>query len=300
MLRWRLVLGSIFVGLLFGLFWLDARAEYPGLTYLAPLAFLIAWSASDELLDILKAASFFPGRNAVRLGVLAAVSAAFLPLLLPRDKLASLECLAIGQAIGLLIVVVSELREYRSDGKSLGNVAGGFLAIGYVGLFLGFLVQLRQHSIDGDVSRGGLLALISLIAVAKSADIGAYFTGRLIGRHKLAPLLSPGKTWEGAFGGVLLACLASLMVLGPLAKAFGFHPSYSQSWFLGGLCYGVLIAVAGIAGDLSESLLKREAGLKDSSSWLPGFGGVLDLVDSLLVSAPVAYLLWNTGVVSLQ
>ncbi len=140
------------------------------------------------------------------------------------------------------------------------------------------------------------MAMLSMIIVVKATDIGAYSVGRIWGRHKLAPQLSPGKTWEGVVGGLLFAIAAALLVLGPLAGSMGLASNRGSTLWLGcAVIYALLVSVAGILGDLAESLLKREARFKDSSTWLPGFGGVLDLLDSLLVAAPVAYFCWVSG-----
>jgi phosphatidate cytidylyltransferase len=132
--------------------------------------------------------------------------------------------------------------------------------------------------------------------VVKMGDIGAYAIGRLIGRHKLAPRLSPGKTIEGVVGALAFSCLASWAVFRWLTPVWTPSSVRPGPWW-GWIAFGLVVSVAGIVGDLAESLLKRDVGLKDSSHWLPGFGGVLDMLDSLLLSAPVAWLLWATGMV---
>jgi phosphatidate cytidylyltransferase len=131
-----------------------------------------------------------------------------------------------------------------------------------------------------------MLALVSLIATVKMSDTGQYWMGRMFGRHKLAPAVSPGKTWEGALGGVLFAIGTAWLIFtwGDLALTVGDAIAITS--------FAAAVAVAGIVGDLAESMLKRDAGVKDSSTWMPGFGGVLDLLDSLLGAAPVAYLFW--------
>jgi phosphatidate cytidylyltransferase len=161
-------------------------------------------------------------------------------------------------------------------------------AVVYVGLLLDFVVLLRLAY--------GVAALASLVIVVKMADTGAYAVGRLLGRHKMAPVLSPGKTWEGAVGALLLASAASWATfawLVPAAAPDDLAPGMPGGW----LVFGLLIGVMGMLGDLAESLLKRDAGLKDSSRWMPGFGGVLDLLDSILLAAPAAYACWALGVV---
>jgi phosphatidate cytidylyltransferase len=182
-----------------------------------------------------------------------------------------------------------EMGRFRQAGRATVHLGLTLLAAAYVGLLGGFFVQLRLLS----PGSRGLLALASLIVVVKAGDVGAYVGGRVAGRRKLAPWLSPGKTWEGAVSGLVLA------VLGGQAVFFGLRPwawpecpPPSVAAVAG---YGAVTALAGMFGDLAESLLKRDLGRKDSSDWLPGFGGVLDLIDSLLFSAPVAYAFWTTG-----
>ena len=119
-----------------------------------------------------------------------------------------------------------------------------------------------------------------MIVVTVMTDVGAYFAGKKFGKKKLAPNLSPGKTIEGAAGGLMLALIASLVMY--------FINSAHLSFFMAVLL-GILFGIVGQAGDLAESLLKRDAGVKDSNG-LPGLGGVLDIVDSLLFTAPLTYL----------
>ncbi|HEX3870953.1 MAG TPA: CDP-archaeol synthase, partial [Pirellulales bacterium] len=159
------------------------------------------------------------------------------------------------------------------------RIAYATLPMAYVGVLLAFVVLLRLRS---------LASLLALIVVVKLCDIGAYTVGRLVGRHKMTPVLSPGKTWEGALGGIVFGCLGAwlaLVVLGPRISDMT-APSVS-TW----LRYGIIVSIAGILGDLAESLLKRDLGHKDSSPWMPGFGGVLDIIDSILLATPVAYAL---------
>ena len=138
------------------------------------------------------------------------------------------------------------------------------------------LIQLRQ---------AGPLALLAIMAIVWLADIGAYFAGRSLGTHKLAPGISPGKTWEGAIGGAVAVL------------AYGLRMSSRMPDGLAGnlpllLLVLVVLTAISILGDLFESLLKRQAGLKDSSSILPGHGGVLDRIDSLTSTLPLVALVW--------
>ncbi len=139
----------------------------------------------------------------------------------------------------------------------------------------------------------GAFFVLSLLSIVWLADSGAYFTGRQFGSRKLAPSISPGKTWEGVLGGWLLVLLVVIGVLATKALSPNFFLAYATH--LGTV--GTLIAITGLVlvsvmGDLFESLLKRQAGVKDSSHLLPGHGGVLDRIDALLPAVPLAMLLF--------
>ena len=128
-------------------------------------------------------------------------------------------------------------------------------------------------------------------------DTGAYTVGRLIGRHKMAPLISPGKTIEGALGALAFSCLGSWAAFKWIVPLAMKHPELQSHDTWRWIIFGLLVGAAGMLGDLAESLLKRDVGVKDSSTWMPGFGGVLDILDSLLLSAPVAWFCWASGLV---
>jgi phosphatidate cytidylyltransferase len=129
---------------------------------------------------------------------------------------------------------------------------------------------------------------VLLIATCKGADTGAYAFGRMAGRRKLWPQLSPNKTVEGSIGGLIMALVAALVTIGVARLALRVE---TLSW-PATIGYGLLIGVAAQLGDLMESLVKRDCLKKDASDTLPGFGGVLDVLDSLLFAAPVAYGYW--------
>src|SRR5262249_3000017 len=151
----------------------------------------------------------------------------------------------------------------------------------YLGLLPCFLVQLRWLGALEANGRRGTAALALAIFVPKCCDIGAYFTGRWLGRHPLAPVLSPKKTWEGAIGGLAAAVLAAIGInsAGPVIPG----------GVLSTVGFGLALGSAGILGDLAESLIKRDCRRKDASQVVPGFGGVLDVIDSIVFAAPVAY-----------
>jgi phosphatidate cytidylyltransferase len=132
----------------------------------------------------------------------------------------------------------------------------------------------------------GRFWVMYLVVVTKFTDMGAYLVGSTLGRHKMIPRISPKKTWEGTIGGIAFAVGGSLLcyyVLPDRLSADGMLLKHA-------LVLGALIGAAAVIGDLAESLIKREAGVKDSSNWLPGHGGALDLIDSFLFTAPLLYV----------
>lgn len=159
-------------------------------------------------------------------------------------------------------------------------------------LFAGIVVFIACWHAVVDARTRGVAFVLSLLLVVWLADIGAYFAGKALGRHKLAPSISPGKTWEGAVGGwlavtaVALAVMASHAFAPTLVSALGERIGAVRTL----LVLTVLVAFS-IVGDLFESMLKRQAGVKDSSALLPGHGGVLDRIDALLPVLPLAMLL---------
>jgi phosphatidate cytidylyltransferase len=162
---------------------------------------------------------------------------------------------------------------YRKNGYHdiLTNCAGGVLAMFYLGFLAGFLMSIRVEF--------GVWHLLMCVLVIKSSDIGAYTIGRIFGKHKFAPRVSPGKTWEGMLGAVIFAVLVA-MIFADKCEIMGR---------LSAVIFGVCFAFIGQMGDLVESMMKRDAKIKDSSTRVPGFGGILDILDSPLVAAPFAY-----------
>ena len=300
MLRWRLLLGTLLVAALIALCWLDHRATTPGV-WLLPVAVVAAVLATKEVLDLAAAAQLRPLRWTVYCGNVLLVAGTWLailarcwqtgwPLEFQREPIADVWQSAVLGALGAaaLLVVLGEMWRYRKPGGNTANLATGVFAIVYVGLMLWFAAQLRIV--------WGVGALAAWVIVVKMGDTGAYTIGRLIGRHKMAPAISPGKTIEGAFGAVAFSCLGAWAAFRWLVPALTPETVGPGPWW-GWIVFGLLVGLAGMAGDLAESLLKRDVGVKDSSTWLPGFGGVLDILDSLLLSAPVAWFCWASGLV---
>lgn len=160
----------------------------------------------------------------------------------------------------------------------------------YVALPFGFLVMLHR---EGPSARWGLSAVIALLMATKAGDTGAYFVGRSLGRNKLAPALSPGKTWEGLCGGIGFSIAVAYWAFYWLFPKCG-APLENVPWW-GPPCFGAVCALGGVFGDLCESLFKRDAGVKDSGAVLPGMGGIWDVTDSLLGAAVPGYLCFLFG-----
>ncbi|MGZ5203061.1 MAG: phosphatidate cytidylyltransferase [Telluria sp.] len=191
-------------------------------------------------------------------------------------------------AISVLIWLLRLAPSLKIGLPPLGHGGNTLLSITYavaiVGCFAA-IVALFMHS---------PLYLLSVMVIVWIADIGAYFAGKAFGKRKLAPSISPGKSWEGAVGGcIAVLVIASLSILfgsGSLADTFALRVQSRLGW-AALLAILVLIVAASIVGDLFESQLKRRAGMKDSSDLLPGHGGVLDRIDALIPVLPLAALI---------
>jgi phosphatidate cytidylyltransferase len=190
-----------------------------------------------------------------------------------RLDLQSLVLVLILLTIGTLVAAMLRGAPFE---KMLASSGATILGVLYVVLLGGHLVAVRM-GFPTELS-SDLLSFFFLVLMG--SDIGAYYVGRAIGKHKLAPGISPGKTWEGVAGG-----LAAALSLSAIAH-FWFFPELPLKW---ALPLGVVMTMLGILGDLTESALKRGAGAKDAAKILPGHGGMLDRLDSLLFNAPLLY-----------
>ena len=298
MLHLRLLSAALLISSLVGLMWLDFQLVgfgRPG-AWLLPLALFGAALGTKELLALLRCQNLEPSRWATYVGSLFVVAATGVPIYwshYPENcSLGRLGLPLCAMALAICLVFFAEMARYREPGGVTVRVALGVFVIGYVGLLMSFLVALRLFHDNG----WGLAALVSMILVTKMCDTGAYFSGRLVGRHKMTPLLSPKKTWEGAAGGVLLSVASSWFFFEiVLPRWFVTDPAPTAWWRW--TVYGALLAVIGMIGDLAESLVKRDMGQKDASQTLPGMGGVLDVLDSLLFTAPFGLLCWAGGLI---
>ena len=187
-----------------------------------------------------------------------------------------------GGFIGTAIIVLGR----RVTERATSSLAIALLMMVYIGLLGSFMLRVRCL----DPAPAGAVLLAYTILTIKSSDIGAYFTGRAFGRRKLVPWLSPGKTVEGAVGAVVFAAgvgVLGMWLWGRFGTNLGDPPlNYPQAFV-----FGALMAITGHFGDLVESVIKRDVGSKDSGVVVPAFGGLLDVLDSLLIASPFAWLM---------
>lgn len=180
----------------------------------------------------------------------------------------------------LVIVVALSLFElFRNKGSAILNIGTTLLGIFYIGLFAGTIIDIREFFRD-EYIKGGYL-IISILAAIWICDSAAFFIGSAIGKHKLFPRVSPKKSWEGAAAGFIFAILAFIAAKYIILDFISLMDA---------VALGIIVGIIGQAGDLVESLLKRDAGVKDSSVLIPGHGGIFDRFDSLFLTAPVVYL----------
>jgi phosphatidate cytidylyltransferase len=298
MLGTRLFFGLFMVaGLLFALFADEWFAPWYPFWFLVSAFAVVA--GARELVGLLEATSARPSANSVIGGVCAILAANWVPHLVadrgledgqsaflydPARPLDTLAWPFLTFVAVLMVSFVVQSLQFEKPGHTMAKISGTVLVVAYVGVLASFTIQLRWF--DGRFQ--GILSLVYLVAAAKGADTGAYTMGRLAGRHKLWPSLSPQKTVEGAVGGLLFSVAAALVVTA-IARLLLHAPTFS--WARTAI-YGLIIGAVAQLGDLMESMIKRDCEQKDASRAVPGFGGVLDVIDSLIFAGPIAYCFW--------
>lgn len=282
----RILFGAIMIIVLGALLMLDWRLEHQfgrGLVRFSPTAVLLLVVSIAGFMEFSRLAEASGAKLLKLSGSIAAAALATSPywgrllrLLVPPPSfgfahMPSGFLLLLGLAI--LGVFVEQMIRYRTE-NGLVNIGATLLGVLYLGVG-GALIFLIRGS--------GIKPLVLFLVAVKCTDIGAYFTGSAIGKHKIIPWLSPGKSWEGLAGGLVVSAAATVLA----AWALAVHPSVAL-WHWG--VFAIVVGLAGQFGDLCESLLKRSAKLKDSGAIVPEFGGLLDIIDSPLLAAPVAIL----------
>jgi phosphatidate cytidylyltransferase len=293
-LQKRIVLGLVMIALLCGLFWLDWRLEqitqdravraaregrpmpWPAWPPVGlPMAVVVLLLIAVALVELVRLCAHAGVLLLIFSGLCGAGILGTMPFwwqfLSPFPPLGDSVLLVLG--VTVLIVFADQMIRSRTA-DAVRTVACTFLAILYLGVGMAMMLSIRLVL--------GVPALVLFLAAVKFTDIGAYFVGSLIGRHKMIAWLSPGKSWEGLVGGLLAAAGVSMLIAVVLPTPLTWPKAAA---------FGVVVGLFGQFADLCESLLKRSAKLKDSGASLPGFGGVLDVLDSPLLAAPVAYMM---------
>ncbi|HEX3074115.1 MAG TPA: phosphatidate cytidylyltransferase [Ignavibacteriales bacterium] len=240
---------------------------YFGGLYFAAFVFLIGMLSLYEIAGLAEKKSSFVNKG------LAYFSAAFL--------IANAYYYYVDMSVALisLFVTLLVLELFRNKESAILNIGGTLLGIFYIGLFSSSIIMLREFYQD-DYRQGGFLIIAILISIWV-CDSAAFFLGVRFGKHKLFPRVSPKKSWEGAVAGFVFAVLTIILL-----KYFALD---FLTW-TDAVMIGLIIGVIGQLGDLTESLLKRDAQIKDSSNLIPGHGGIFDRFDSFYMSAPVIYV----------
>ena len=298
-LRNRLTFGPIMLGGLFLLLWLDHKAQHwtmgayqyrgedRGLAGLGVLTLLLIAmpGAIIELAHLFTAERVRPYRIIAAFGCGALLLHAFATQF-PRFQPIAASTLAF-IIVFVMLGAAAARASQRQTQDAIVHMAGTVLATLYLGGLAWFLVALRVKG--SPRVEGSTILILMILLCVKFTDIGAYFGGRAMGRRKLIPWLSPGKTWEGLFFGLLTAAAVGAACAAWIDRKDG---GYALPWWKGAI-FGAIIGGVGQLGDLLESMMKRDAEVKDSGSSIPGFGGILDVTDSPLLAAPFAYLLFS-------
>lgn len=234
-----------------------------------------------EFYQLMRGAGFAPFD---RLGMVFGAVITLAPWLQARYGLPAEHALS----FAVLVFSIRILGE-RDPQRRVEALAATLFGLVYVALILQYLVRiitpLPADTID---ATGRLLLFVWLVAVAKFCDVGALLTGLAIGRHHMAPQISPKKTWEGAAGGVLLSMGIGAYVAWLARDHFPPHMTPLVAAFM-----AIPVAITAIVSDLIESVIKRRAAIKDSGGIIPGIGGIFDVSDSLILAAPVGYFLFQ-------
>jgi phosphatidate cytidylyltransferase len=297
-LKNRLQFGSLMLAGLFLLLWVDNAAQgwtrssaLPsgiGGIGLVILLLIITPTATTELATLFTAERVRPYRALSAGGSGLLILHAFATQF-DRFRPVAASSLAFIIVFVMLAAALMRALDKQTEG-AIHRMAGTVLATMYLGGLGWFLLALRVKHSDirhPHVLNGSTSIVLMILLVVKFTDIGAYFGGRAFGKHKLIFWLSPGKTWEGLFFGLLTSGL-----VGAICTPYINPPTYHLPWWKG-VIFGAVIGGIGQLGDLLESLMKRDAEVKDSGKLVPGFGGILDIIDSPLLAAPFAYLMFS-------
>jgi phosphatidate cytidylyltransferase len=279
MLKYRLLFGAIMIVVFVGLVLLDGHLD-GSLSKTVPdkpvqamiftvLIALLAIPAQFELGNLIKQTGAYLFKSISIVASILLATSFFWAQFTDTHRFFTLYLLLV-PAFSFLTLFVAQALKFGTEG-TIRNVSVSFFSIMYLGFLCLFILGIRIL--------WGPWILLTFIFTVKGSDIGAYTLGRLFGKHKMCPAISPGKTWEG---------LAGAAVFGAVV-AFGFSYFCDIMSCMQAIGFGALFGVLGQMGDLAESMIKRDAASKDSSASIPGFGGLLDVIDSPLATAPLAF-----------
>lgn len=240
--------------------------EIPFLIFVLGIALISFW----EFTQLVK------NKNA-HLNFIIGIAAVLLIVLNAYFNFINFQIFIIGFSVILLLVEL-----FRNKDSAILNIGVTFFGVFYLGLFASTIILIREYFSHSAIlySEGGYL-IISILVSIWICDSAAFFVGTAFGEHKLFPRVSPNKSWEGAIAGFVFAIISMIVAKALLLDLLTLFDS---------VVIGVIVGIIGQMGDLVESLVKRDAGVKDSSALIPGHGGIFDRFDSLLLTAPVVYL----------
>lgn len=191
------------------------------------------------------------------------------------------ELLVLTLALFLIFVLITQMFRFQKDfSKMLTGIGVTVLGVLYVAFLGGYIIAMRNGFETSSVPHLSTKLLAFFFLIGMGADVGAYYTGKNFGKRKLIPKVSPNKTWEGAIGGLVLSSIFAAV------SSLWFFPELPVKF---SIPLAIVLTIIGISGDLAESAMKRGSNVKDAASILPGHGGLLDRLDSLLFCAPILY-----------
>ncbi len=232
--------------------------------------FFIGLVSFFEFSNILKRRRFFPNQLMGGLSVFAVILNSYI-------KFIEFEFLFL-----IIVALLLLIELFRNKDSAIGNIGASLIGIFYIGFFSSSLVKIREFYSETlfNYDQGGYL-IISILASIWICDSAAYFIGTAFGNHKIFPRISPNKSWEGTIAGFIFSVITMIVAKFLLLDLVSIGNA---------VVVGVIIGVFGQAGDFVESMIKRDANVKDSSSLIPGHGGIFDRFDSLIFSAPLIYI----------
>lgn len=276
-LQYRLSLGSLASLFSLLLIWLSPYAFFK--PFFALIISSLVTLAASELYFIAKSKNYQPLLWVGLSGCFAYTLSVYLSTQYPHAD--------IGPYLILFVtLLVAFLYFFKKGVDPLANLSITFFALFYLAIPLSTWLNIAYFFPEGSIQEGRWW-LFYLLAVTKLTDVGAYFIGSAFGKHKMTPVISPGKSWEGAIGGLIFGVAASFAFYKYIPQ-IPIKLSMFQSLWL-----GLTLSFMGQIGDLAESLIKRDAGIKNSSQ-IPGLGGILDMLDSLVFTSPILYIFLKT------